>query len=232
MSKNRTKKLKRLQEDKRNWRKRNRALSGVSLLALILTFTVDAKFLFLLIVPLLFTRSFKKQNELGKLKAGQEGEDNTEKLLQTLPGDYKVFREVSIKHEGKNVGIDFVVVGSNGVFLIDSVFMSGIVVGEPGFKQWHSRNNGIPNPIKKGKWQAHVLSSKLKQDGINVFVHPIVFLSNPNGIFLNEFLNVKGEACFNIHDNGEMNAYIKSIKKAIPENQKKELCEWLEKKTS
>ncbi len=87
-------------------------------------------FLFLIFVLiglalLIYAQSFISQNELkGKGWAkGLEGEDIVSDYLKQLPHDYFIYNDVNLP--GKKGNIDHVVIGPNGIFVIETKNYSG-----------------------------------------------------------------------------------------------------------
>lgn len=75
-------------------------------------------FIELVIIRVAFNRFTKKKRTAGNYSVGSKGEDWTFEELSKLPPDYIVFRDVQLK--GSYSNIDFVVLGSTGLFTVES----------------------------------------------------------------------------------------------------------------
>ncbi len=123
-------------------------------------------------------------------RAGAAGEDATQEILSSLPDSYTLFNQVQIPNEKSKTGyteIDFIIVGPNGVFVVEVKNNNSKIVGSEEEKTWTVHKVGrkgtpytssMRNPIKQLKSQVWVISNYMKGKGINVWFEGIVFFSN------------------------------------------------------
>lgn len=146
----------------------------------------------LLCLPVMFTGGFLWQRQERLLK-GALGEDRTLGLdpvhagtLVHLSDEYVVFNQVEIPSErGKRREADFVVVGPNGVFVIETKYYRGLIEGREHEPLWtryfHDRSKGVsvPNPILQVRRTMRTLSAYLADKGVRVWLEPIVVFAHP-----------------------------------------------------
>ncbi len=113
------------------------------------------------------------------MQSGADGEERNTDILSSLSSDYHVLTSVKIA----NTELDAIVVGPNGVFLIEVKNYSGhLETSRSGY--WTQKKGGhsksIKNPIKQLNWHSKELVSFLRSHGIKAWVDSRVFLSNPN----------------------------------------------------
>ena len=113
------------------------------------------------------------------MESGVSGEERNMDILASLPSDYHVLTNVKIA----NTELDAIVVGPNGVFLVEVKNYGGqLETSYSGSwtqkKRGHS--NSIKNPIKQLNWHSKELVSFLRSHGIKAWVDSRVFLSNPD----------------------------------------------------
>ncbi|MDP3035698.1 MAG: nuclease-related domain-containing protein [Methanobacteriaceae archaeon] len=117
------------------------------LLTLFLRNVLFLIFVFIGVVLLIYAQSFISRNELkGKGWAkGLVGENIVSDFLKQLPHDYFIYNDVNLP--GKKGNIDHVVIGPNGIFVIETKNYSGkyLIKGN----QWYYHRNNKFNKIKK-----------------------------------------------------------------------------------
>lgn len=121
------------------------------------------------------------------LKAGLNGEKTALTALAKLSDDYYVFTTVCSEFEGKKGEIDCLVLGKNGLFVIEVKNHNGkICVVESG-DYWEQHKVGrkggryskrIRNPLKQTKRNVYILSQHLKRNGIRVWIEGVVYFTN------------------------------------------------------
>lgn len=130
---------------------------------------------------------FRNQTQINILKHGLKGEKKSLKQLSKLPKDYYVFTDVNIELGDKSSQIDHVVVGYNGVFVIETKNLKGLVKGNSEdrmIRQLKVGKNGgeysknIYNPIKQVSTHVYRISELLKREDIRIWVQGIVFFVN------------------------------------------------------
>lgn len=152
-------------------------------------------------------------------RAGARGEDATLQILSSLPDSYSIFNQVYLPNKESRTGnteLDFIVVGPNGVFVIEVKHNNSKIIGTEHGKEWivyKVGRKGTPykasmrNPIKQLKRQISALSNFTKKRGHKIWIEGIVFLSNPHSSF--EF---NGEPSVQILHNSGLTDYILSFK--------------------
>ena len=122
-------------------------------------------------------------NKFSSYSSGDSGRSYTTNFLSALPKDYEIYTNVAI---GEAI-IDFVVVGCNGVFVINNRNNKGMIECDEHSGSWTIHKEGrrggkytstMGNPLKKMKWQVHVLADYLQGCGCKVWVEGVVFFSN------------------------------------------------------
>lgn len=130
---------------------------------------------------------FKNQVQIKILKHGLKGERKALKQLSKLPKDYYVFTDLNINIDNRASQVDHVVVGYNGVFVIETKNLKGSVSGVPGerviIQSKIGKNGGeyskkIYNPIKQVSTHVYRVSELLKREDIRVWVQGVVFFVN------------------------------------------------------
>ncbi len=123
------------------------------------------------------TESFSSESD--KYWSGHVGENDAEKVLKKLPNAYTVFRDVMIGEKKGN--IDYVVVGPNGVFMVEVKNH----VGKIGFNGNELTRNGRPIPeknlLKQAVGQALAVRGYLQREtGASPYVTAILLFTNPS----------------------------------------------------
>lgn len=120
---------------------------------------------------------------------GAFGEKKTAKYLTALPKDYHVFTNVRV-HE--KMEADAVVVGENGVFVVETKNYNGRLEGSSEDKTWIMHKIGrkggsytkkIPNPIRQLKRNIFEIASYLKTEGCPAWVEGCIVFPNSNTTF-------------------------------------------------
>jgi hypothetical protein len=109
--------------------------------------------------------------------AGARGEELVINELQRLK-DWQIYNDFRIP--GQNWNIDHIAVSDSGIFVIETKNYSGTIFERDG--QWIKKVGGnsrfIPSPVIQAKKGAARFSNYLKEQGINVWVQPLVVFSN------------------------------------------------------
>jgi hypothetical protein len=121
-------------------------------------------------------------------RSGAKGEEKVAKSLKALRGRYHVFHDVMLP--GKRGDIDHVVVGSNGVFVIetknnnDAISCSG-----DSWSQWKTGKKGgdyrgkLGSPSKQAKRNAALLGSLIgRRLHIRLYVNALVVFANEKAV--------------------------------------------------
>ncbi len=139
-----------------------------------------------------------KQNELAIKRQGVLGEDNAADILcRRLNDDYTVFQNYVITLDGKSSEIDFIVVGENGIFVIEAKNRNGTIEGNYKKDRWIQHKVGYKggsysaefySPVKQVSTHIFRLAGFLRQNGIKTYINGAVFFASEETI-----LNVSGE---------------------------------------
>ncbi len=129
-----------------------------------------------------------KQNELAIKRQGVLGEDNAADILcRRLSDDYTVFQNCVITLDGKSSEIDFIVVGENGIFVIEAKNRNGTIEGNYKKDRWLQHKVGYKggsysaefySPVKQVSTHIFRLAGFLRQNGIRSHIDGAVFFSN------------------------------------------------------
>lgn len=140
--------------------------------------TISLAVLFGIILLFFFLKTFFESQEVAvdKWASGHAGENEAEKYLRRFPDTYTVFRDVWLGGKGN---IDFVVVGPNGVFVVEVKNHAGAI----GFDGSVLTRNGRPVQEKNLLMQAMNQSFQLrdyltKRVGYQMFVTPILVFTH------------------------------------------------------
>lgn len=163
-------------------------------------------------------------NKYRCLKTGLNGENNTINTLKSLDESYNIFKNIQISVDEKETEIDTIVVGNNGVFIIEVKNHNGTIEGNGNEDIWIQHKvgrkggrytNKIKNPIKQVKYQTFMLSKFLKVNNIDVWIEHMVYFSNKN--VKNKTSNV--ESVF--FESSDLLNYIKNyiLKKSLSQNE-------------
>jgi len=124
-----------------------------------------------------------------RLRAGAKGERRTLDSLQALPEPYHVFTNVRV-HD--RMEADAVVVGPNGVFVVETKDYNGRLEGNPEDTSWTLHKVGrkggsytkkVNNPLNQLKKNIFVIANFLKMGGCHAWVEGCVVFSNPDMTF-------------------------------------------------
>lgn len=127
------------------------------------------------------------RDKLNGLKSGVKGERNLISILSKLPDDYKAISNAIVEYEGKSSELDLVLIGKNGVFVIETKNHNGTIEGDDTDEKWIQNKVGrkggrysksMYNPMKQVSTHVFRLSNFLKTNDINVWVQGVVFFSN------------------------------------------------------
>jgi hypothetical protein len=126
--------------------------------------------------------------------AGASGEDRVLAALSALPAEYTLFNQIRLPDERSRTGFreaDFVVVGNNGVFIIESKDYRGEIQGDATAPNWELHKIGIGgtpytkacrNPVRQVQVYVALLSRLFAMRGIKVRITPLVSLSQNNSL--------------------------------------------------
>ncbi len=164
------------------------AVTGIVLLFAVLlkksTINIALPIILLVIALVLFAVFLVFRKKFGILQSGVRGEEATLKILQKLPKGYTILTNPVILNRGITMELDFVVVGKNGVFIVETKNYRGIIKGKTSKQTWkqvrHGKNDKvyekeISNPVKQSYRQGKRMLEMFKDFNITADVYPVVF---------------------------------------------------------
>ena len=137
--------------------------------------------LFALIFIIVFF-DFRKKYDI--LKAGVRGENSTLKILKKLPKDFTVITNPVIFNRGITMELDFLVIGKNAIFIVETKNHRGILSGKTSSAEWHKVKYGkkckvyekdISNPIKQSYRQCRRMEELFRDFDITATVYPVLY---------------------------------------------------------
>ncbi len=159
---------------------------GISVAILLKKSTINVAvpiiLLVLALVALVVFLIFRKKYNI--LQSGVRGEETTLKILQKLPKEFMVLTNPVILNRGVTMELDFVAIGKNGVFIIESKNYRGILDGKTSKPNWkqikHGKNDKvyekqISNPVKQSYRQCKRMEELFKDFDITANVYPILY---------------------------------------------------------
>lgn len=126
-------------------------------------------------------------NHIEILKFGLQGEKEAFDLLAKLPYQYKVLSDVHLVDGTKSSQIDFVIIGSNGLFIMESKHIKGTLNGKEEDNYLQKVKYGksgdryvkrMYNPIKQISGHKIGMDIFLKKKGFRYNALPILYFSN------------------------------------------------------
>jgi ribosomal protein L32 len=167
------------------------------------------------------------------LQAGLKGERSAVEFLSRLPKGYHVFSNVKISFEKYQNELDLIIVGENGVFIVEVKNHNGQIVGDVTNDQWTQHKVGrkgtpyskeIRNPIKQVRGQVMTLYKNFKSMNLNVWIQGVILFTNSDvGLQLN------GKSDVPVLITEDLNDYITSYESKVRLNnhQIDEIKNWL-----
>src|SRR6056297_503708 len=131
----------------------------------------------LIVFWLLFTK-------LDQKLAGYKGEALGQKELKKLKRyGYKVFANMKLNHNNDQSEMDFIVLGSNGIFIVEVKNIKGIIKGHANDQyliqhkktKYNTYENKFYNPLKQVSTHVYKLSKYLKDNNTNYWIEGYVY---------------------------------------------------------
>lgn len=128
--------------------------------------------------------------------AGAAGEDHALAHLSRLPDEYTVFNQICLPDSRSRTGYreaDFVVVGPNGVFIIENKDYRGRIEGDWNSAHWEIHKIGrcgtpymksCRNPVRQVQVYVSLLAASFSRRDIKAWITPMVSLSRENSLGL------------------------------------------------
>ena len=124
------------------------------------------------------------RKKFGILRSGVRGEEQTLQILKKLPKDFTIITNPVIHNRGAVLELDFVVIGKNGVFIVETKNYRGIISGKTSKPSWkqikHGKNDKVyekqvNNPVKQAHRQSRRMLEMFRDFDISADVYPIVY---------------------------------------------------------
>ena len=117
------------------------------------------------------------------LNTGVKGEQQTYEVLKKLPKEFTVITNPVLHNRGSVNELDFVVIGRNGVFVVESKNYRGIITGKTSAQNWkqikHGKNKTyekeVKNPAKQAYRQGRRMAEMFIDVGISADIFPILY---------------------------------------------------------
>ncbi len=122
------------------------------------------------------------------LLSGIKGERSLAKIAKKHRNHYDIFINYPIQYKRSRSEIDMILVGKNGIIIIEVKNHSGTICGADSDERWcqykHYRDGKnteaeMKNPIKQVTRQRDILKSILHTNGVDAWVDGVVYFSNP-----------------------------------------------------
>lgn len=139
---------------------------------------------------------------------GIKGEYKVYKQLKVIKKmGYKLFQNVHLKNNDIKAQLDFIIVGINGIFIVEVKNQRGVIIGNceskyltkiKKSKSGNEYKKKIYNPIKQVNTHIYKLSKILRNNGINSWIEGIVLFSNKDSnvkINSDKILIIQSENC-------------------------------------
>lgn len=139
--------------------------------------------LFIILALVLLPIFIVKKKQYGILSSGVQGEQQTYDILKKLPRDYTVITNPVIHNRGSVNELDFVVIGTNGVFVVESKNYRGIITGKTSAPNWKQIKHGknkvyekeVKNPAKQAFRQGRRMAEMFVDLDITADIFPILY---------------------------------------------------------
>lgn len=168
--------------------------------------------------------STTEENE--KKKAGNFGEDIAEKRIRRILNEEDLLlRNIKFKFDDKSAELDFVILNSHGIFVIETKNFAGYLVGHENDYMWKKYRmtkgrkiyeKDVQNPLKQVGRQVYLFSKYLNQQDIRVWINGYVYMINGNKpTYVNKLLLNENDVEKVIHKSGDERLDPRTLKKIV-----------------
>jgi Membrane protein involved in colicin uptake len=124
-------------------------------------------------------------NQMNIYSAGIKGEANALGSLERLSNDYVIITNPMIHANGRSNELDNLIIGSNGVFIVETKNYVGTVYGNVNDQKWTQERSGrktkeFYNPIMQVNQHGRRVEEFLRKLGYNINPTTMVYFVNPN----------------------------------------------------
>lgn len=174
-----------LEKELNNYKKNYRISMLFLIVSIILSFLGGILSSIVSFISFIFV--IKNRKKIKILKAGLEGEVKAGMTFSKLSDDYYVLSDLDVRVNDKVSQIDSIVVGSNGIFIIETKNLNGVIDGceeDKEIIQYKKGNKGgeykkkFYNPIKQVSTHVYRVSEVLKMNKLNKWVQGMVYFTN------------------------------------------------------
>ncbi len=122
------------------------------------------------------------------LAAGVKGEALALDAMKSLDNEHWIFTEKTVTYDDQESEIDFIVIGPEGVAVVECKHLKGSISGDYKEKYWqqeklsHSgtvRTKRLYSPVKQVSTHVYRLAGLLKENGLNTQIDSVVYFSHP-----------------------------------------------------
>lgn len=139
--------------------------------------------MFLVLSVVLLAVFYAEKRKYAILSSGVNGEQETLEVLKKLPKNYTVINNPVLYNRGAVNELDFVVIGENGVFIVESKNYRGIICGKTSSQDWkqikHGKNKTyeklVQNPTKQSHRQGKRMAEMFADFDITADIYPILY---------------------------------------------------------
>lgn len=124
-------------------------------------------------------------NQMNIYSAGIKGEANALESLERLSNDYVIITNPMIYTNGRSNELDNLIIGSNGVFIVETKNYVGTVYGDVNDQKWiqersERKTKEFYNPIMQVNQHGKRVEEFLRKLGYNTSPTTMVYFVNPN----------------------------------------------------
>lgn len=134
------------------------------------------------------TRWYQDKQNADILRSGVDGEKHTLRILAVLPDTYTAVPNAHVRYRGKQSEMDLVVMGPNGIFIVETKNHRGRITGGEEDQKWiqvktsrggNTYQKEFYNPVKQVSTHVHNLAGFLREQENDIWVQGIVYFANP-----------------------------------------------------
>lgn len=150
------------------------------------------------------------------LISGLKGECVLQKIAKKFKNKYHIFLNIPVRYNHNRSEIDMLLIGENGVLIIEVKNHSGTICGNEKDEYWlqtkHYRDGKVTesemyNPLRQVSRQRDILKHILRSKGQEVWLDGVVFFSNP---FVKLNLNIDGANSYVASGEDELVKFIRA----------------------
>lgn len=156
------------------------------------------------------------------LLSGVKGERSLERIAKRHRGEYDIFINCPIQYKRSRSEIDMIMLGKNGIVIIEVKNHSGTVCGSDTDDKWtqykhykdgKATESEMKNPIKQITRQRDILKGILHENGVDVWIDSIVYFSNP---LIRLKVNIKSKSSIICSGEKELDRFLSGYKSPKP----------------